>query len=131
VIIVDTTVWVDYFNGQKTLQTDYLDELLTRQPILMGDLILGEVLQGFRTDADFEAAHQALLQLSQVSMVNTELAVKSARNFRSLQKMGLTVRKTIDCLIATYCIEFGHELLHNDRDFDLFEDHLGLKVVQF
>lgn len=128
-IIVDTTVWVDYFNGRKTPQTDYLDDLLLRQPILVGDLILGELLQGFQKDADFEAARRALSLLVQVEMMNTDLAVQSARNYRALRKMGVTVRKTIDCFIATYCIENNHELLHNDHDFDPFEAHLGLKVV--
>lgn len=128
-IIVDTTVWVDYFNGRKTPQTDYLDDLLLRQPILVGDLILGELLQGFQKDADFEAARRALSLLVQVEMMNTDLAVQSAWNYRALRKMGVTVRKTIDCFIATYCIENNHELLHNDHDFDPFEAHLGLKVV--
>jgi predicted nucleic acid-binding protein len=129
-IVVDTTVWIDYFNGQITAQTDYLDGLLLRQPVLMGDLILGETLQGFRDEADFEATRQALARLVQVQMMNTDLAVQSARNYRTLRKMGITVRKTIDCFIATYCIVNDHEILHNDKDFDPFEAHLGLKVVR-
>jgi predicted nucleic acid-binding protein len=128
-IVVDTTVWIDYFNGQTTPQTDYLYDLLLSQPILVGDLILGEILQGFQRDLDFEAARDALSKLVQAQMMNTELAVQSARNYRALRKAGITVRKTIDCFIATYCIENGHELLHNDRDFDPFEANLGLKVV--
>lgn len=128
-ILVDTTVWVDYFNNRRTLQTDYLDFLLTRQPILIGDLILGETLQGFRIDTDFDAARHALLRLPQVQILNTEIAVQSARNYRALRKIGITIPKTIDCFIATYCIESGHDLLHNDHDFDPFEQHLGLKVV--
>jgi predicted nucleic acid-binding protein len=127
-ILVDTSVWGDYFNGQITPQTDTLDALLIRQPVIMGDLILSETLQGFRSDTDFERARQALAQLVQAPMLNRHLAIQSARNFRALRKMGITVRKTIDCLIATYCIENDLELLHNDRDFDPFEAHLRLKV---
>jgi hypothetical protein len=128
-IVVDTSVWIDYFNGQITPQTETLDSLLLRQPVIMGDLILSETLQGFRSDADFEAARQVLNRLVQAEMLNHGLAVQSARNYRSLRKTGITVRKTIDCLIATFCIENGHELLHNDQDFDPFETHLGLRVV--
>ena len=95
----------------------------------MGDIILTEVLQGFRSDQDFEAARQALLKFSQVNMLNPDLAVQSARNFRQLRKAGITIRKTLDCFIATYCIESHVELLHHDRDFDPFEQYLGLRVV--
>jgi len=128
-IVVDTTVWIDYFNGQTNPQTDYLDTVLLQQPIIIGDLILGEILQGFQRDEDFEAAREALSKLVQAQMVNTDLAVQSARNYRALRKMGITVRKTIDCFIATFCIENAHMLLHNDHDFDPFESHLGLKVI--
>jgi predicted nucleic acid-binding protein len=128
-IVVDTTVWIDYFNGQTNPQTDYLDTVLLQQPIIIGDLILGEILQGFQRDEDFEAAREALSKLVQAQMVNTDLAVQSARNYRALRKMGITVRKTIDCFIATFCIENAHSLLHNDHDFDPFESHLGLKVI--
>jgi predicted nucleic acid-binding protein len=130
-LLVDSTVWIDYFNGLATPQTDYLDQVLIQEPILVGDLILAEVLQGFRSDADFEAARQALTKFEQASMVSPVLAVQSAQNYRSLRKMGLTVRKTIDCLIATYCIENGHTLLHCDADFNVFEHHLGLRAVAF
>ena len=130
-LLVDSTVWIDYFNGLATPQTDYLDQVLIQEPILVGDLILAEVLQGFRSDADFEAARQALTKFEQASMVSPVLAVQSAQNYRSLRKMGLTVRKTIDCLIATYCIENGHTLLHCDADFNAFEHHLGLRAVAF
>jgi predicted nucleic acid-binding protein len=128
-ILVDTTVWIDYFNGQITPQTNFLDELLLSQPVLMGDLILGETLQGFRRDEDFEAAYKALGRLPQAQMSSADLAVQSAMNYRTLRKKGVTVRKTIDCFIATFCIAKGHELLHDDRDFDPFEAYLGLKVV--
>jgi len=128
-IVVDTTVWIDYFNGQTNPQTDYLDTVLLQQPIIIGDLILGEILQGFQRDEDFEAAREALSKLVQAQMVNTDLAVQSARNYRALRKIGITIRKTIDCFIATFCIENAHMLLHNDHDFDPFESHLGLKVI--
>jgi len=94
----------------------------------VGDLILGEVLQGFRSDADFEAARRSLSKFTQVSMMSPELAVLSAQNYRALRKMGINVRKTIDCFIATFCIENGHALLHSDSDFNPFEAHLGLQV---
>ena len=127
-LVVDSTVWIDYFNGVKNHHTDYLNNVIDLQPILVGDLILAEVLQGFREDADFEAARDALGKYLQVPMVNTTLALKSARNFRQLQRRGITVRKTIDRLIATFCIENEHELLHSDSDFNGYEAHLGLKV---
>jgi predicted nucleic acid-binding protein len=128
-IVVDSSVWIDYFNGQVTPQTDYLDQILLERPILVGDLILGEVLQGFRSDADFEAARWSLSKFTQVSMMSPELAVQSAMNYRALRKAGLSIHKTIDCFIATYCIENGHALLHSDSDFDPFELHLGLQVI--
>jgi predicted nucleic acid-binding protein len=128
-LIVDSTVWIDYFNGLENPQTDYLDQIVDQAPVLVGDLILAEVLQGFRDDSEFEKARRALSKYIQVEMVNPELALQSARNYRLLRRKGLTVRKTIDGLIATYCIENEHELLHNDNDFDGYEKHLGLRVV--
>ncbi len=129
-LLVDSTVWIDYFNGRVTPQTDHLDRILPRQPILVGDLILAEVLQGFRSDPEFDRARRALGKFTQVSVVNPDLAVESARNYRRLRRRGITVRKIIDCLIATYCIQTGHELLHSDQDYDPFEKHLGLRVVR-
>jgi predicted nucleic acid-binding protein len=128
-LIVDSTVWVDYFNGVKNQQTDYLYQIADKTPILIGDLILAEVLQGFRNDTDFETARRIFGKFLQVEMVNPDLAVQSARNYRSLRRKGITVRKTIDSLIATYCIENEHDLLHNDSDFDGYEKHLGLSVI--
>lgn len=128
-IVVDSSVWIDYFNGIITQQTDTLDNLLGEQSLLVGDIILSEVLQGFRSDSDFEKALQALGSFEQVNMLSTALAVQSAYHCRSLRKSGIAVRKTIDCLIATYCIIHGHSLLHSDKDFDPFEQHLGLQVV--
>jgi len=128
-LIVDSTVWVDYFNGVKNQQTDYLYQIADKTPILIGDLILAEVLQGFRNDTDFETARRILGKFLQVQMVNPDLSVQSARNYRLLRRKGITVRKTIDSLIATYCIENEHDLLHNDSDFDGYEKYLGLSVI--
>ncbi len=128
-LVVDSTVWIDYFNGVDNLQTDYLHQIADKTPILIGDLILAEVLQGFRNDADFEKARRAFGKYIQVEIVTPELALQSARNYRMLRRKGVTVRKTIDSLIATYCIENEHDLLHNDSDFDGYEKHWGLRVV--
>ncbi len=129
-LVVDSTVWIDYFNGAEAPQTDYLDAALEQAPILVGDLILAEVLQGFRKDADFEKVRRALGKFMQANMVGTELALQAARNYRYLRGKGATVRKTIDSLIATFCIENDHELLHNDSDYDAYEQHLGLQVIR-
>ena len=128
-LVVDTSVWVDYFNGVENPQTDYLHSILDTTPILMGDLILAEVLQGIRHDPDFEKVRRILGKFMQESMVDSALAVQSARNYRLLRQKGITVRKTIDSLIATFCIENDHQLLHNDSDFDGYEEHLGLRVI--
>ena len=127
-ILVDSTIWIDYFNGRISDYTDFLDRALTNQVVLIGDIILAEVLQGFRSESEFEMARQALGQFPQISVVDPLIAVQSARNFRKLRSVGITVRKTIDCLIATCCIENDLQLLHNDHDFDGFEQ-LGLKVI--
>jgi len=128
-ILVDTSVWIDYFNGTITPQTDILDNLLGHQPLAIGDLILTEVLQGFANERDFQRATQLLTSLTAVELGGQGIAIQAARNFRALRKLGVTVRKTIDTIIATHCIESGHDLLHNDRDFDPFAKHLGLRVV--
>ncbi|MBI5955347.1 MAG: PIN domain nuclease [Chloroflexi bacterium] len=128
-LVVDTSVWIDYFNGVENSQTDFLHLALENTPILIGDLILAEVLQGFRHDPDFEKVRRTLGKFMQASMVNSVLAVQSARNYRFLRQKGITVRKTIDSLIATFCIENDHQLLHNDSDFDGYEEYLGLRVV--
>ena len=128
-ILVDTSVWIDYFNGTITPQTDILDNLLGYQPLAIGDLILTEVLQGFANERDFQRATQLLTSLTAVELGGQGIAIQAARNFRALRKLGVTVRKTIDTIIATHCIESGHDLLHNDRDFDPFAKHLGLRVV--
>jgi predicted nucleic acid-binding protein len=128
-LLVDSTVWIDYFNGVKNPQTDFLNRVLDKVPVLVGDLILAEVLQGFRQDADFESARRLLTRFTQAQMLSPTLAIQSARNYRTLRQKGITVRKTIDSLIATHCIENDHELLHNDSDFDGYEKYLGLRVV--
>ena len=128
-ILVDSTVWIDYFNGVDNWQTDRLDELLGGGSLVTGDLILAEVLQGFREERDFERARDALLLLPVLAMGGVELAVDSAESFRLLRRRGITVRATVDCLIATFCLRENLALLHNDRDFDHFAGHLGLEVV--
>lgn len=128
-ILVDSSVWIDYFNGTETLATQKLDGLLGVHPVCTGDLILTEVLQGFRKDTDYQVAKNLLCSLSIHTMVGTEIGLKAANNFRMLRKQGVTVRKTIDTLIATYCIENGLMLLHSDKDFQPFQRHLGLQTL--
>lgn len=127
--IVDSSVWIDYFNGTNSPQTDVLHAALGQHEIGLGNIILCEVLQGYRNQKDFERARQALLQFPIYTMGGVELAIKSAENFRALRQQGITVRKTIDCLIATFVIERGFSLLHSDRDFEPFETYLGLIIV--
>ena len=129
-ILVDSSVWVDYFRGKATRQTELLDSLLGNQLLAIGDLILTEVLQGFDHDREFRRAKVFLTSLEVVDLGGEIVAVQAAKNFRKLRSAGVTVRKTIDCIIATWCIENGNELLHADRDFDAFEAHLGLRVVK-
>ena len=126
-IFVDSSVWIDYFRGIATKETELLDELLGVEPIVIGDLVLAEVLQGFKSDRDFNQAKKLLTSLVMVEMLGQEIAIQAARNFRSLRERGITVRKTIDTIIATYCIENDLALLHSDRDFDAFVEHLNLR----
>jgi predicted nucleic acid-binding protein len=126
-ILVDSSVWVDYFNGCTTRETDYLDTLLGTEPVAIGDLILAEVLQGFRSDADFAAAKELMACLTLYDLLGATLALKVAENYRALRKRGVTVRKTADTIIATFCIDRGIPLLYSDRDFDPFVKYLGLK----
>ncbi len=128
-ILVDSSVWIDYFNGTVTAQTNELDDLLAREPLVIGDLILTEVLQGFADEAEFKKARGLLTSLTVRTLGGQDVALKAAGNFRALRKLGFTVRKTIDCIIATWCIEGGCALLHNDGDFDPFAKHLGLREV--
>jgi predicted nucleic acid-binding protein len=128
-ILVDSSVWIDYFKGTVTAQTEKLDRLLGQEPLAIGDLILTEVLRGFGDDRDFHAARKMLTSLTVVELGGRQIAIQAAKNFRALRRLGVTVRKTIDTVIATRCIESGYDLLHNDRDFDPFVRHLGLRVV--
>jgi predicted nucleic acid-binding protein len=128
-ILVDSTVWIDYFNGLKTWQTNLLDNLLSDVPIIVGDLILAEILKGFRSDDDYESAKSYLSDLPFRQMGGYQVAVKSAQNYRILRKKGVTVRKTIDVIIGTFCIMEGFPLLHDDRDFDPMVSHLSLKIL--
>lgn len=128
-ILVDSTVWVDYFRGKITRQTNQLDLLLGHEPLAIGDLILGEVLQGFDSDRDFKSAQRLLTSLQVVEIGGLEIAIEAARNYRALRRRGVTIRRTIDVFIATRCIESEYELLHSDRDFDPFAEYLGLRVV--
>jgi len=129
VILVDASVWIDYFRGNATPQTDKLDILLEIEPLAIGDFVLVEVLQGFSRDRDFNAARRLLAMLTVVDLAGADIAVQAAQNSRSLRALGITVRKTIDAVIATRCIESGYALLHSDRDFDPFAEHLGLVVA--
>lgn len=128
-IVVDSSVWIDYFNGVETRETALLDDFLGEEPIVIGDLILAEVLQGFRSEQDVRKARAALDTLVFEPMVGRDIALKAAGNYRALRAKGVTVRKTIDMLIGTFCMENGHRLLHRDRDFDPIEKHLGLETV--
>lgn len=129
-ILVDTSVWIDYFRGTASPQSDRLDALLGVEPLAIGDLILAEVLRGCNSDREFNEVRRLLSTLTPVSLGGQDVAVEAARNFRRLRARGVTVRKTIDTVIATRCILDRHELLHSDRDFDAFESHLGLRCVR-
>ncbi|MCC6141738.1 MAG: PIN domain nuclease [Nitrospira sp.] len=128
-IIVDTTVWIDYFRGARTSHADWLDAQLARERIGLTDLILCEVLQGLTTDKQFEAVRAELMKFAVFETGTVEVAVEAALNYRRLRAAGRTVRKTIDSLIATFCLLEGHALLHNDRDYDSFEEVLSLNVI--
>ena len=129
-ILVDSSVWIDYFNGNKTLQTDWLDSSMGNTPIIMGDLILTQVLQGFQRDKDYKTARDLLLRIPFMPMGGQDVALESAANYRLLRRKGITVRKTIDVMIGTFCIHYQLPLLHDDRDFDPMVKYLGLKVIQ-
>ncbi|MDP2823894.1 MAG: PIN domain nuclease [Sulfuritalea sp.] len=128
-ILVDSSVWIDYFRGVSTSQSEMLHALLGNEPLAIGDLILVEVLQGFGSDRDFNQARKLLTSLAVIDMGGKDIAIQAARNFRALRALGVTVRKTIDTVIATRCIESRLPLLYSDRDFDPFVEHLGLRPV--
>ena len=127
-IVVDTSVWIDYVNGVVTPQTNLLDIELGNNRIVTGDLIITEFLQGFRDDRQFYDAKEMMDSLEYYDIVGKEIATKAAENFRKLRKNGITIRKTIDVLIATFCVENGFELIHADKDFDQMEEVLGLRI---
>jgi len=128
-VMVDSSVWVDYFNAQSTTETEHLDSLLGTEPVAIGDLILAEVLQGFRDDSDYETAKDLLNGLTVFDLLGAKHALKVAENYRALRKKGITIRKTTDTIIATFCIERDLPLLFSDRDFEPFVAHLGLTSV--
>lgn len=126
-ILVDSSVWIDYFRGVPTRQAEMLDSLLGSEPVVTGDLILAEVLQGFVSDRDFNQAKKLLISVAVIDLGGKDIAIQAAKNFRLLRALGVTVRKTIDTAIATRCIESDFKLLYSDRDFDPFVQHLGLR----
>ncbi len=128
-ILVDSSVWINYFNGKMTWQTEILDQMLQQVPIYTGDLILTEVLQGFRKDSEYKKAREVLSILPCKQIGGYDIAIQSAENYRTLRKKGITVRKTIDIIIGTFCITENIPLLHDDRDFDPMKEHLSLKTI--
>ena len=128
-IFVDSSVLIDYFSGKNNWQVEKLDEILGNEIIVLGDYILVEVLQGFKKNKDFKTAKNVLSSFPCINILGEEIAIKSAINYRTLRKKGITIRKTIDVIISTFCIENNLQLLHNDKDFFPFEKHLGLKSV--
>lgn len=128
-VIVDTTVWIDYLQGVRNPETDWLEGELDRQRLGLTDVILCEVLQGVRDDVVAKEVERKLLELDVFVTGGVDLAREAARNYRALRSRGRTVRKTIDCVIATFCLRERHALLHRDRDFDPFEEFLALSVI--
>ena len=128
-ILVDSSVWIDYFRGRPTAQTDLLEGLLDSQELAIGDLILTEVLQGCKLDKEFNEVRRLLSRLDLVVLGGEDVMIEAAKNYRKLRSLGVTVRGTIDVVLATRCIVSRHQLLHSDRDFDAFEQHLGLSCV--
>lgn len=127
VILVDSSVWIDYFSGNGSAEADFLDETLGNRPVAIGDLILTEVLQGFRHDKDYKTARRLLEELTVFDLLGQKMAIKSAENFRKLRKSGKTIRKTADLIIASFCIEHDLPLLFSDKYFRPFVEHLGLR----
>ena len=128
-ILVDSSVWIDYFRGRPTAQTDLLEGLLDSQELAIGDLIFTEVLQGCKLDKEFNEVRRLLARLDLVVLGGEDVMIEAAKNYRKLRNLGVTVRGTIDVVLATRCVVSGHQLLHSDRDFDAFEQHLGLRCV--
>jgi hypothetical protein len=130
-ILVDSSVWIDYFNGRTTWQTDLLDQLLQQAPVITGDLIVTEILQGFRNDTEYTKAKALIDILECKNLLGYQIAIQSAQNYRRLRKQGITVRKTIDVIIGTYCIANDISLLHADKDFEPITMYLGLKTLTY
>lgn len=128
-VLIDSSVWINYFNGRDTWQTEFLDQMLLQLPLFTGDLILTEVLQGFRKEKEFQKAREVMSILTCKQLSTCELAIKSAENYRALRKEGITVRKTIDVIIGTFCISENISLLHDDKDFEPMVKYLGLKSI--
>ena len=128
-VIVDTSVWIDAFRGTTNRETIWLKQAVSIREIGLTNLILCEVLQGVSTNSEYDEIRDDLLQFAVFNTGSAKLALTSAQQYRTLRSMGITVRKTIDCIIASFCVEYGHQLLHRDRDFDCFESHLGLQVI--
>src|SRR6187549_156391 len=129
-VIIDTTVWIDYFNGTATPETEWLDREAERRRLGVLDLCVCEILQGLATDREAARVLRYLRRFEIFETGGIDLASAAAHNYRQLRQRGRTVRKTIDCLIATFCLRQGHALLHSDRDFDAFEERLGLQVIR-
>ena len=128
-ILVDSSVWISYLNAKSTQETEFLESILGKSPIIMPDLVYSEILQGYREDFVFQETKKFLDEFPFAILGSKELALSSAENYRILRKKGITIRKTIDCYIASYCISKDIPLLHSDRDFDPFVEHLGLKSI--
>jgi hypothetical protein len=128
-ILVDSSVWIARLKGQETAATVRLQTLVAHEPVLIGDLILLEILQGARDEAHAARIERDLRRYPIVPLLDADLASRAARNYRLLRRIGVTLRKTADLIIGTYCIERRHTLLHDDRDFDAMEQHLGLLVA--
>ena len=126
-IIVDSSVWIDAFRNKQTPETEWLKLMLGQMTLGIGDLILAEVLQGTDSEFEFERVKRQMTSFPAIEIAGSDIAIEAARNFRRLREIGITVRKTIDTLIATRCIRDGHELLFSDRDFVPFVTHLGLR----
>jgi predicted nucleic acid-binding protein len=126
-VFVDSSVWIDFFNGVATPESDLLDGLLGREPVALGDLVLAEVLQGFRDEADYRTARELMTGLVVFELLGRSRAIRVAEHYRALRRKGVTVRKTTDAVIATFCIEERLPLLYTDRDFDPFVEYLGLR----
>lgn len=128
-VLVDSSVWIDYFNGVASRESDLLDDMLGSELLLTGDIILAEVLRGFDRQADYRRARRLMASLAYEDMLGREVAEQSIAHFRALRRRGVSIRKMVDVFIATFCIVRGHTLLHRDRDFDPFSRYLNLSVL--